>query len=790
MPTPVNINTLKEWFSNLKKPPQEQFWAWLDSFRHKWEKVPLDDVEGLRGILNKKADLVNGVVPEEQLPFSVVTSEVIALGAVSVNSKINLAVHSSGANKVRVKGRMIIRSFPNQWDFTAFVGSGIKVIRGYAVKSEDDFFISEGDELPTYTEPQIPENALEIFKITISVNGIVIDESSQYGSKMKADDQWTNAYLDIEEGDYLSIENQPSSFNLVISPAIMNPKLFGVMTVRVFSDDNNFSWDGKEFLLYAERDVLLTSQESNPVAALPFVDDTNYIAKAGTYTRLKLRDNKVVVLPGGGANFPEGGNIADVLVKTVDGEVWSDRLTNAESEIDTEIVNRAQADNNLRIELQNNINAEALARAAADALKLDKPLNDGSWVITKAGSTITFTSASSFGQNISNADLTNVSARVFTQANTFTWNTQGIAHYLKGLVDRTGNAAYTKVVVVHPTTGEKVTRDFADPQATTLAVQNANATQKAAMRTALLGTATPANPTLQDVAPRFVTRGLVYIDLLGLNLILLAPVFIWIEKLDGTKIYATNFYNISNTVVTTQWDLPLDLPLGDYTIQIQNGVTTQGLSTAKFTVSNSVTDLILLASAWKRKSRLLSNGNEAPVAGQNISSDNFTRVDNFGISGFDGSVDSVPAIIYKSENIFPGDKDFDIDINMTLLSSSGAISPDFTPFIGLTETSHANFTNILNIVNNTFILEGVRGMRLTANSPNFDMSNIITKIYISKVGNKVNWRISNNNQSSFMYKQETIDTTKNYALFFRGSAHSNNSFARLESFITLARILN
>lgn len=309
----VNTNIIKEWFSNLKKPPQEQFWAWLDSFRHKWEKIPLIDIEGLIGILQKKADLVDGVVPEDQLPFSVVTSEVLAMGAVSVNSKINLAVHSSGANKVRVKGRTIIRSFPNQWDFTPFVGSGIKVIRGYAVKSEDDFFISEGDELPTYTEPQIPENALEIFKITISINGIVIDEASQYGSKMKADDQWTNAYLGVEEGDYLSVQNQPSSFNLVIDPSIISPKLFGVMTVRVFTNDNNFAWDGKEFLMYTERDVLLTTQEGDPVAALPFAEGTNYTAKAGTYTRLKIRDNKVLVIPGGGANFPEVGNDGDVL---------------------------------------------------------------------------------------------------------------------------------------------------------------------------------------------------------------------------------------------------------------------------------------------------------------------------------------------------------------------------------------------------------------------------------------------------------------------------------------------
>lgn len=39
-------------------------------------------------------------------------------------------------------------------------------------------------------------------------------------------------------------------------------------------------------------------------------------------------------------------------------------------------------------------------------LKLDKPTTDGSWVVTKSGSTITYTDASTFGQNISNSNLT------------------------------------------------------------------------------------------------------------------------------------------------------------------------------------------------------------------------------------------------------------------------------------------------------------------------------------------------------------------------------------------------
>ena len=56
----TTIETLKQWFSNLKKPTQEQFWAWLDSFWHKSEKIPMESVEGLD-------KLVEGTASAKQL---------------------------------------------------------------------------------------------------------------------------------------------------------------------------------------------------------------------------------------------------------------------------------------------------------------------------------------------------------------------------------------------------------------------------------------------------------------------------------------------------------------------------------------------------------------------------------------------------------------------------------------------------------------------------------------------------------------------------------------------------
>ncbi|GIM49406.1 hypothetical protein CAPN003_08580 [Capnocytophaga stomatis] len=46
---------LKNWFSNLKKPNQNHFWAWLDSFIHKEDKIPMESIEGLDKALQDTA---------------------------------------------------------------------------------------------------------------------------------------------------------------------------------------------------------------------------------------------------------------------------------------------------------------------------------------------------------------------------------------------------------------------------------------------------------------------------------------------------------------------------------------------------------------------------------------------------------------------------------------------------------------------------------------------------------------------------------------------------------------
>jgi hypothetical protein len=49
------LNTIKNWFKTGLKPTQNQFWDTWDSFRHKFDKVPVADIEGIDDLLNGKA---------------------------------------------------------------------------------------------------------------------------------------------------------------------------------------------------------------------------------------------------------------------------------------------------------------------------------------------------------------------------------------------------------------------------------------------------------------------------------------------------------------------------------------------------------------------------------------------------------------------------------------------------------------------------------------------------------------------------------------------------------------
>ena len=50
------INIIKKWFKTGSKPTQDQFWSWQDSYWHKDEIIPQENIQNLSTTLSSKAD--------------------------------------------------------------------------------------------------------------------------------------------------------------------------------------------------------------------------------------------------------------------------------------------------------------------------------------------------------------------------------------------------------------------------------------------------------------------------------------------------------------------------------------------------------------------------------------------------------------------------------------------------------------------------------------------------------------------------------------------------------------
>lgn len=439
--------------------------------------------------------------------------------------------------------------------------------------------------------------------------------------------------------------------------------------------------------------------------------------------------------------------------------------------------------------------------------KLDKPTVNGSYVVTFLNGVTSYTDASQFGKNISNANLVWTSDKVQdlgTKKLSFTngrfsvptlemevtsdnsvpnkiWNNGVDVNYTNNAginnkvitdrianIDRTGNGAYSKVMVIHPTTKETVVRDFSDPQATTLAVQNASAPQKSAMRTALLGTATPAIPTISHCFPAFVVRGLeVVIYLNGLNLILLDPCSIWIEN-GATKVFATNFENININVVKTTWIIPIDFPVGKYDVKIQNGFTVQGLSTGTISILTTKTKINLTPANWRRIISMynLTGGTYTIDAGReanNIIGDNIVYT-QMPLNHEDWRItDTTGGQLFITNNFIEKDKDYDFIVKIYLTFNDGTPGADSWG-LGFANVDSSTISAISEVNFVDYITFNWRGFWELANW-NLNRDNYIQFI---KTGNKIQVKLFDFNNNFIKQVIWTLpDMSKDFCFYIR-----------------------
>lgn len=106
----TDLNTIKNWFKKGLKPTQAHFWAWMDSFWHKNEKIPQSQIEALDATLANKADSsalnVKANADSSGLSAENIISWKEALGVGDLPTNIGLVDEGTKQGNVHTKGQI------------------------------------------------------------------------------------------------------------------------------------------------------------------------------------------------------------------------------------------------------------------------------------------------------------------------------------------------------------------------------------------------------------------------------------------------------------------------------------------------------------------------------------------------------------------------------------------------------------------------------------------------------------------------------------------------------------
>lgn len=336
------------------------------------------------------------------------------------------------------------------------------------------------------------------------------------------------------------------------------------------------------------------------------------------------------------------------------------------------------------------------------ALKLDKPQTDGSWVVTRSGTTYSYTDASNFGKNIGNSHITSIINSSFTLGANYTINTSGYYFNILGLPNKSADQTFDRIRV-QDVSGREA---FVDNPYHVLKNGLGRMTAEQGIELGQLfngGSGSAGSINVNLISPPIVQQidSVEYIYLRGINLNLNA-VSKKIELLNAAtnEVIVTipdhhiQLYNDGLSLVF-QYN-PLNLPIGEYKIRLTSGpkiyVTTLLLKCVT-NIDNINLDNITWDVIYNQPSDNIGN---------NVTVGRNTYIDNpVGERG------QTIAISAKSSELFAQGDDFYLElqisttdnVNQWFLTNLNDFSDFNKSFIGIGYSSSPNTFSVNSLIN-------------------------------------------------------------------------------------------
>lgn len=417
--------------------------------------------------------------------------------------------------------------------------------------------------------------------------------------------------------------------------------------------------------------------------------------------------------------------------------------------------------------------------------KLDKPTTDGSWVVTKAGNQITYTSANNFGQNIANSPLTSIAGSGMTLGAPYTWNAAGQPFYITNLPDKSADSTFTRLKVQNSSGQEAVvTNPYQVLRTSFLGMSAAQALELGQLLNGGAGSAGAMSVNL--ISPPIVQQidSIEYILLRGTNLNLNATSK-KIEIRDAvTKALVVTIpdsqIQLSSDGLTLIFYYNFkDFITGEFIIRLTSGVKVYDTNLTLKTVLN-IDNINLDALTYD----IIYASDVTP------SSSDVAIGRNVAINTPTGELlgGAIPKVSIKSSEIFAQGDDFYLEFTVNIGAKSSSNTQDGnTSYIGVGYSSTPNVLVPSSLIHFNYNYSNNNEVNLKNNNivvANAQVTPLIETIIVIKTGNLFRTIVRSTNH------QITLSNNSGYSLFLNIVGRTNGTIQAIQTQILKAYTFN
>ena len=239
----------------------------------KADEFILIDINGSTFLPSDGVELIEDSLQLAPFRKAGAVNEVVALGEITATTtSINLAVHSSGSNKVRLNGSLYIKSTQNNWTFPEITEDSTFLI--YALPDSEIFHL---------TDTEVPNGGYLVRTVNISATGGIIVEDKDYIPTTS--DGWRNVSLTTNPQWVQITAPFASTLNLI-------PNAAGREFAGVNTKFRKNGWDGKNIFLRndSEFDLVLKPTTTTAANTTFYTFEEEQVLKAHAWKLFKIRE--------------------------------------------------------------------------------------------------------------------------------------------------------------------------------------------------------------------------------------------------------------------------------------------------------------------------------------------------------------------------------------------------------------------------------------------------------------------------------------------------------------------